>query len=114
MSPAPTHPYNVAVTFTGLGSLTIGAVAGGRCYIKNRNTREINYYNATGKSTTTAGILVDLRSFASYTNADVLEVGMMGEEHGSTTHTVNTAKGGTVLTIAVTATSTTTHPNVTL
>ncbi len=110
----PTKSYNIAVTFTGLAGLTAGKTAGGRCYIKNRNTREIKYYDGKGKTAITAGLIVDLKSFASYANGQVLEVGMMGEEYGTAIHTINTTKGGVHLSIAVTETTTTTHPNVTL
>ena len=109
-----TDDYIIAVEFTGLGSLTAGLNAGGKCYVKNRNTREINYYDAKGKSALVAVLPVSMKNFASFANGQVLEIGMMGEEHGTAIHTIDTTKGGGKLNIAVTATSATTNPNVTL
>ena len=115
MSPEPTNTYTIAVTFTGLASLVAGKISGGKCFVRNRNTREVKYYNATAKSATTANLPVDSKNFTTaWETGHVIEIGMMGEEFGTVTHTVDTSKGGGRLTLAVTAASTTTHPNVTL
>jgi len=115
MSPSPTHTYTLAISFTGLAGLVIGGTAGGKCFVRNRNTREAKYYDAKGKADTIATLLVDTKNWTTaWTTADVIEVGMMGAEHGTAIHTVNITKGGGKITLPVTATSTTTHPNVTL
>ncbi len=111
-----THDYTIAMSFTGLGSLVNGAISGGKVFVRNRNTREVLYINAYGSSTNTiANALTSSKKFTTaFSNGDVIEYGMMGDEFGVGTHIVNLSKGGTKLTLAVTEVSTTTHPNVTL
>ena len=115
MTSTPTHTYTLAVSFTGLESLVSTTNAGGKCFVKNRNTREVKYYDAKTTTTTTASLVIDTKDWTTaWVTGHVIEVGMMGQEHGTKVHTVDTTKGGGKLTIAVTATSSTTHPSMIL
>ena len=109
-----TDDYIISVEFTGLAGLTVGNNAGGKCYVRNRNTGEVKYYDATGKSATVAVLPVSMETFTSFANDQILEIGMMGDEHVTAIHTINTTKGGGKLTLAAVATTSTTNPNVTL
>lgn len=116
MTPEPTKDYVIAVSFTGLESLTVNTNAGGKCFVKNRNTREVKYLDAKARTTIIANLPISSNNFTTaFSQDDVLEIGMMGEEHGTTTHTVDlNNKGGIKITIPVIATTSTTHPGITL
>ncbi len=113
---ALTHDYGIAITFTGLSNVVANITpAGGKVFVRNRNTKEVLYIDATARTTTTAAAVTSSKKFTTaFSNNDVIEVGMMGDEFGIATHTVDLTKGGGKITIATTAVSTTTHPNVSL
>lgn len=118
--PTPTKPYTIAVTFTSLSGLTTGDTVGKIAFV-NRTTRDSEYVSAKAKSTTTAVAIVELNNTSTstfpngYSNGDVIDVVLSGVYHGSGSHTIDTTnKGGGKLSIAAIATSSTTHPSLTL
>ncbi len=109
----PSTPFIIAITFTGLESSS----RGGKAYVRIRRTGETEYVTPGVKGTTTATAMATLNdtNFPSgFLATDVVEAGIAGDEHGYASKTIGDVKTSMKMTIACTATSSSTHPATTL
>ena len=111
MAPNPTHSYPLGINLTVASSERAGIVT-----ITNRSDGSYIQKFASADTSTNSQATFDLNNLkksngddGSFEHADIIDITVVGDYFGATTHTVDTTEGGAQVTLAGTAVTTTTH-----
>lgn len=88
-------PERTSYLVTVSGTAASGSYVNNKCYFKNLNTGDSVVTNFVGNKA-----VIDCRNFTNgFSNGDLIKVTFSGREYGGSVHTIDTSKGGIVLTI---------------
>ncbi len=103
--PTPTTSYILGIKIVG------GTSANNSISIRNGRTGEtVKKLSSGNESKVNLGNEKEFESGVN--NGDVIEITVSGSRYGSTTHIVDTSKGGATVKVNVTTVSSTTHPKI--